>query len=322
MACVDSWASPCVQEEKPMSKITMHELFEAAAPKLEPLPLATELDLIARARDGEEAAHNALLRAYIPAIRGAVSAQYKRLRETHDLGEVRSLVLLAFVEAIETTDDGKRLAGNIKARVMHAVHNDALPPSAVSVPARTYSRFVQIIDAAEGNLAKAEELAPGMGMTVEVFRAIREARGVWRSLEAETEARETSASFAGAHDGDMAATSIGEEPGYASVELVDLVNRALGALDPDSYRIVRLAYGFADYEPLPDAEVGHRLGFTRSKVQRLRMASLETMHDAVCDAEHYGECGRPERHPELEPAPLTAEELELLATFETIEEAA
>jgi len=287
-----------------MSKLTMHELFEAPAPKLEALPLEEELELIARAQDGDEAAHNALLRQYIPALRGAVSAQYKRLRDTHDLDEVRSLVFLAFVEGVKTVDAGKRLAGNFAGRVKHAVHNDALPPSAVSVPPRTYSRFVQIIEAAGGDPRKAEELAPGMGMTVEVLRSIRDARGMWGSLDELTGASDEAGritvggqSAEGSLDV-IARSAYHYEAGYASTEARHTVELAFAAIDEQARAIVRLAYGFADYEALPDAEVGHRLGFTRSKVQRVRMVSLEVMHDAVCSGHDEGRCNRDERHEE------------------------
>ncbi len=292
-----------------MSKITFYDLFDAPAPTLDPMPFDDEVADIAAAKAGNKAAADRLLTAYIPALRGAATREYKRLRDTHDMDEVRSLVLLAFTEAIHTTNPDSRLAGNLKGRIQHATHNDALPPSAVSVPPRTYSRFVQIMDAAEGDWAKAEELAPGLGMTVEVLRAVRDARHTWGSLDATME------SASGA-DWEPNLASLAEETGYATVEQAAIVEAAFAAVDALAALVIRDAYGFTEYEPIPDAEIAHRRGYSRSKVQRIRTEGLVTMHAVACDG-HEGRCNRPELHPERELAPLTTEELALLAAYES-----
>lgn len=60
-----------------------------------------------------------------------------------------------------------------------------------------------------------------------------------------------------------------------------LVEAAFAAVDDLEEEVCRLAYGFSDYDPIPDSEVGYGLGLSRPKVQRVRASALGKMRDAA-----------------------------------------
>ncbi|MEO2133344.1 MULTISPECIES: hypothetical protein [unclassified Microbacterium] len=251
-------------------------VFTAPTRPLEPLPLEVERELIAAAKLSDERAYEALIDQYAPAIRKATQREHRRLRDSGvDIDEVRSLVLLGFVEAVATCE-GERLAGNIRPAIARTIDAELPSPSAVTVPARTMSRFMAVLAEAGGDIQLAAELAPSMDLSVETFHSVREALRSWDSLEGLTEDGEEGHG----HGRDLdAASAILTERGYASVEAKAMCAAAFAAIahDEKATLVVRDAYGFSDYRPLSDAEVAERRGMSRSAVQRTRTEALGTM---------------------------------------------
>lgn len=236
-----------------------------------------EREAIAAAKAGDNAATDKLLRAYAPVLRSAVG-QYINDSATaaYDGDEVRSTALLGFAQAIHDFDPEihTRLSAIVRKTVIRTLSNEFMTTSSFSVPARTLQRFYGILRAAEGNVFEATALAPKFDMSKETFLAVLHAVRNVDSLdgapaddEGHTEAIEHARPL-----WDGSATD---------AEDAVLVATAFGAVDDLEADVCRLSYGFTDYEPVPDAEIGHRLGLSRQKTQRTRSGALGKMRVAL-----------------------------------------
>ena len=239
--------------------------------------LEAEREAIAAAKGGDNTATDKLLRAYAPVLRSAVAAYLNESSSaTYDADEVRATALLGFVQAVNDFDPEThaRLAAIVKKTVVRTLCNEFLTPSSFSVPARTLQRFYGILRAAEGNVFEATALAPKFDMSKETFLAVLSAVRNVDSLDG-----------ASADDENHTDAIEGARPlwdGTATdAEDAVLVAAAFNAVDDLEEDVCRLSYGFADYEPVPDAEIGHRLGLSRQKTQRTRSAALGKMRLAL-----------------------------------------
>jgi RNA polymerase sigma factor (sigma-70 family) len=249
------------------------------------LDLETERETIALAKGGDTDATIALVYAYAPALRGAVG-QYRHAgggssdSGSLDVEDLRQAAILGFLEAISAFDpeQHQRLAALVTGYVADALTSSGAGPVAFTVPPRTLTRFYGILRAAGGDPVAAAELAPTYHMTSETFSAV---------LAAVREADSYDVLVAAQAGGDTveapAASLLAASPGptIADAEERILVEAAFAAVGPLEESVVRLAYGFADYEALSDAEVAFRLGLSRPTAQRTRTGALVTMRSAL-----------------------------------------
>ena len=243
-----------------------------------------EAAVIADAKAGSSDAIVTLIRLYGQALRNATA----RHRETLGAEEAQAVALAALVEAVHTSQPGERLAVVIGTMLRSALTDAASANSGFTVPPRTVKRFFSILRAANGDTALAADLAPSYEMTRETFLAVLDAV---RHVDSIDDAQGNRSEAYTANGGGFA-----EESGWArrddvrpihaaqqiaDAEDADLVDLAFDAVDGLEEEVVRLAYGFSDYEPVADAEIGFRLGYSRPKVQRVRSSALDKMRVAV-----------------------------------------
>ncbi|MFG3715835.1 hypothetical protein [Micromonospora sp. NPDC047730] len=240
----------------------------------EPIPADDEAAVIAAAQTGDEAATLRLFAAYQPALRAAV-----RHTTRLDRDDARQAATLGFLEAVRAFDpdrhEGGRLAGVLRHHVADALSeasSDAL--GGFTVPGRTLRRYFGILKRADGDPVEAARIAPEFEMTAETFWA------VWAGVTANDSLEEAIAAHGAvcvAPVGDLA-----EPRGVADAEDRVLAELAFRSVDDFERDVCRLAYGFADFDPQPDAEIGHRLGgFGRLKIQRTRTRALGKMASAL-----------------------------------------
>lgn len=243
-----------------------------------PLTVEEERSSIAAAQLGDSEAKLRLILAYAPALRSGFAHYLRAVEATPNRAEhddVRQELVLALLEAVQAfnPDTYTRLAAIAPDYITKAVTRLTPGAAQFTVPMRTLSRFFGILRGASGDPAEAERLAPEHSMTAETFRAILVAvRGV-----------ESYDAFHADEDGGPLATS-GAVTVASPLEDVEdrvLVEAAFRAVDALETKVVRLAYGFDDYDPISDDEVGARLGFSRQKVQRARTAALSKMRYAL-----------------------------------------
>lgn len=243
-----------------------------------------EFEAIARAKAGDEQATVDLMYAYSHALNSALG-QFRYAggvwsegkRNSHLTDDLRAIVTLGFVEAINAYDPEvhDRLAAVITQHIRHHLSADLVDPIAFHVPQRTLTRFYSILRKAEGDPIKGAALAPQHSMTVETFMDVLAAvRTV--NLELATDEEDDSA---------VRAQWEAARPVWDRADAEDdalLVEAAFDAVDDVEEKVCRLAYGFETYgDPVADAEIAHQLGMTRPTVQRRRSGALNKMREAL-----------------------------------------
>lgn len=247
---------------------TITDIFATNAPTVE-LTLDEERSLIAEALLGNQRSSERLLIAYGPALRAAVATHraivgYQASPE--DVEDMQQQAVIGFYAALQAFDPTRheRLAAVVKENIHAGVREHSAQRLAIYVPERTLTRFFGILRRAGGDVTVGATIAPEYGMRSDTFSdvlaAVRYVEGI-----------------------------IDDEPlgvidPLRPVDDVDarvMVKHAFEALEGDdtAEKVVRLAYGFSDYEPVADGEVAYRLGLSRPKVQRTRTAALTLMRN-------------------------------------------
>lgn len=243
--------------------------------------LEEERALIAAAQLGDEDAKISLFYAYAPALRNGLkwfTRAQASAPQPSDLDDVRQSAIMGLLEAIQAfqPDTHDRLAAIASKHIANAVSAHSQGASAFAIPERTMKRFFSILRQADGNVFDAARIAPEQEMKTETFLAILSAVRNVDGLEALQDGSD-SASGAGY---ELDARSLWDD-GSSAAEDAILVEMAFDAVDDLEADVCRLSYGFSDYEPVPDIEIGHRLGFSRAKAQRIRAGALGKMRDAL-----------------------------------------
>lgn len=272
------------------SENLLADIFENSAE--ERLDLETERATLAAAKAGDQGAKTRLMLAYSAALRNAVAGYTRSLagqnRDQDQVEEVRAQVLVGFLEAIEAfqPEVHDRLAAVIGQHLQNAVSVAASSATSFHVPERSLKRFFGILRLAEGNVFEAVRIAPEHEMTVETFMSILAAVRDVDSFDAVDGNRSGAytAQGGGFAEEDLWSRTDSTplwDGAHADAEDRILVEAAFRAVDGLESEVVGLSYGFTDYEPVPDAEIGHRLGLSRAKAQRTRSAALGKMRVAL-----------------------------------------
>lgn len=266
----------------------LKDIFDRGAEQR--LDVEAERETVAQAKSGDEAATVALMYAYAPTLR-ACAARYRIAGERpvtwdndspsnlYDRDEMRSLAAMGLLEAVHAFDlDGphERLAAIVEKHVVKSLTDNMTTTVAVSVPSRSLRRFFSIVRAADGDMLKASAIAPDFEMSRETFAAIlRSVRTEYLDApltgEEGLEARSDNDARPLWHNGEQ----------FADADDRILCELAFSVADDLETDVCRLAYGFADYEPVPDGEIAHRIGMTRPTVQRKRSSALIKMRAAL-----------------------------------------
>lgn len=250
------------------------------------LPLMKEREAIHAAKCGDEAATLQLLHAYAYALRKA-SGMYRHAGGAWADGpgksglaaDLRMAAVEGFLEALYAFDlDGahSRLAATVEGYIADSMSTVIVAPVAMNVPERTLKRFYSILRKADGDPTQGAALAPRYSMTAETFGAVLRAVRSTQSLDGPGDDADGPSDHANRLDVPARGRDSCDD-----VEDLLLVEAAFAAVDGLEEDVCRLAFGFSDYGPVPDAEVGHRLGLSRPKVQRVRASALGKMRNAI-----------------------------------------
>lgn len=230
----------------------------------------------------------------------AVGGPIRRLRrkaQTLPREDFDSAVTLALAEALRDFDPDSDTPSfaNIGKQVYRRGLNSVVESRAraVAVPRATLSRYFKIVraarervgDDAEDYTFAALELAREFHMRVDTFMAVRDAVSTVpysHMLTPEQEAEGVRAEDVL----ERASLKVAPEASESAAELADL---AMSVLNPEEAEVVATAYGLAqsyplgkaDYNERSDAEVGARMGLSRSRVQQIRTGALVKMRAAL-----------------------------------------
>ncbi|WP_229398117.1 hypothetical protein [Micromonospora okii] len=243
------------------------------APHREIADPAEEVETIAAARDGDADAYLRLTSAYVPHLRRAVAA-FTRVLPLDDARQAAWVGLMSAVKAFDPARSSRLVS--ILRQHMHAelTAAAALAGTGFTVPPRTVERFFGILAAADGDPARAADLAPSYAMTRETFFAVLAAVTAGQSMEAAISAY-----------GDGSLSPVVTPSAVSEAEDRVLCGLAFGAVDAAEESVCRLKYGFDDRaagDELSDDAVGHYLGMSRLKAYRTRTRALGKMRAALC----------------------------------------
>lgn len=235
----------------------MDELFKARVGRVS-LALEEERGLIEAAQAGDGDAVWALLVQYRGILQKTANSVRAAVRgmTREQVEDLQSDLVLEAVEVIKDFDHSKfvRLAQVLPKR-LQAVATEMT--TSLKVPSGTLARWFKIWRAAEQDFARGAELAPGMGMTADTFRAIQHAL---YHVDSEWV---------------LVPWAAGNGP-TPDAETHALAHFALQHLNPRERDVVELVYGFRG-EPKSDGEVADVLEVPRVTVSKRRERGLEKM---------------------------------------------
>lgn len=248
------------------------------------LSVDEEVTLIERAQAGDEDAFMTLLASYGPIIRHTIASSAK----IADPEDIQGEALAAFNEVLKSHDPhdpayaNGRLASRLPDHLLDRLrHVEAQVASTFSIPKRTHTRYLAVLNRADGDLQEALELAPSMGMKsstfLEIFLKSREATRTALVSEDDEE-------FEGRV---RSVLNIEGDSTYDEVEDRLMIDVAFAALDDSEARVIELAYGFRstfDYasgEPVPDSAIALIVGGSRATIQRRRGKALAKCREAL-----------------------------------------
>lgn len=239
-------------------------------------PVEYEQDLISRVQAGDSEASWPLIQKYAPHM-VRIARRYLDRMDRDDLSGLAIEGLLTAVRAFRPDSDTRVLAAILGPYVENALARGIASAIPMVVPDRTYTRYAGIMRRAEGDVNVAVSLAPAHGMSVEVLLAIRRAMTSVDSLDEHIGEDDD-----GGNLHDVIPAALAEFDETVANDL--LVSLAFGAVDELEKDITRLAYGFEPEQygdPMPDAEIAHRVGMTRPTVQRRRVKALDKMRERL-----------------------------------------
>lgn len=241
---------------------------------------ADEQFYVLAAQAGDEDAWLSLLRAYIPAIQSVVARHAASALANDD---VRQTAVEGFLRAVREFDTSKGLRRiDPRRQVSQQLSEQYGSAFTASVPRRTRERVAQILRAAGGDAKLAEELAPEFGMSARTFHE------AYEGLQALQPVRPVQDGDGYDFPTDITATVAAptwvadraQEP--ATLEDTELVEAALRSdLSAAQRTAIIFYYGLTGEEPQTDAQIGERLGVSRSRAAHIRLDALAKVRSNI-----------------------------------------
>jgi RNA polymerase sigma-B factor len=233
-------------------------------------------ELFGRARAGDAAAREALVRRFLPLAR-QLAARYRRGAEPHeDLMQVASLALVKAVDRFELGRDVAftsyavpTILGELKRHFRDTGWDLHVPRSLQERTARVDAAVAEL-KMRHGRAPSTEELARELDMPTEE---------IVEALAVGSEARTLSLD-APLRDGDDDAATFGEtlgdhDRGFTSVEDGEAVRAAMASLHRREREILRLRF----VEELTQEEIGRRVGLSQMHISRLLRRTLARLRE-------------------------------------------
>jgi RNA polymerase sigma factor (sigma-70 family) len=244
-----------------------------------PLTESDEAGILLRAKDGDSTAIEQLLANYTPLLLKVVGREFATRAQSAagahiPVDEIQSAAIMGFFDAIDTFDPTRhtRLAQILELRAASRIREDRISHRhPVDIPPIMYSRFTRALAQADGNVSRARDIAPDLGLSVATFDAIA-------ALLAGTHLNETPGP--GVNDPSHRRHPLLDEGVTDHIEDVTDAHRALDALDTESRLIIETLFGFGR-EPMSEREASETLGIPRTTLQRKAARALDVMRSTL-----------------------------------------
>jgi RNA polymerase sigma-B factor len=233
--------------------------------------------LLERARDGDQAAREALVERFLPLAR-QLARRYQRGGELlDDLNQVASLGLL---KAIDRFDPDRQTAfssfavptilGELKRHFRDKGWSVRVPRDLQELAVRLEPVSEQLAREL-GRAATPAEIAERTGSTLEQVLEAREAAGAYRAVSLDRPREEDDES------GDGGLVVGVEDPGFGVAEDAATVQRLMRVLSDREREVLRLRFE----QDLTQAEIGHRIGVSQMHVSRIIRQAIARLREAA-----------------------------------------
>lgn len=233
------------------------------APERDPLDLSAELEDIRLAQAGDGAAATRLFLRYKPLIRAtAGKAARARHLDSYAREDLESDMTVALLEALPKFDTSKGAGmAAILPRLFAGIVNQL--DTVITIPRTSLNRYWAAMKAADGDTAKAANLATEHGLSRDLFWTIHDGLRVGTSEQAEL------AAWAGA---------LPPAPTETEAEQVAV---ALAVLTDRQREVIETMYGFRTAGLHSFDWTAQELGMSKAMVAKHHTAAMERMRAAL-----------------------------------------
>ncbi|CAB4949839.1 unannotated protein [freshwater metagenome] len=221
---------------------------------------------------GDLQARERLVERCMPLVRSVARRYAGRGQDPEDLTQAG---LVGLTNAIERYDAGRggrfvsyavpNIQGEIRKHFRDRTWAVHVPRAVQELDARLQRARTQTLQLT-GREAGVDDLAQMLDVTTDEVEDAQAAGRSYRALSLDHPAKEGAEPFA-AHGA--------VDPGFARVENVDVIERAMRGIDERDRQVVRWAFG----DGLLQREIGERIGVSQMQVSRILKAALARMGD-------------------------------------------
>jgi RNA polymerase sigma-B factor len=234
--------------------------------------------LLQRARDGDQAAREALVQRFLPLAR-QLARRYQRGGEPlDDLIQVASLALLKAIDRFDPSRETAFSSFAVPTILGELKRHFRDKGWSVRVPRDLQERAVRLEPTGEalarelGRVATPTELAERLGVTLEQLLEAREAAGAYRAVSLDRPRDDDE------EGSDALAVAFGiEDRGFGEAEDAATVERLMRVLTDRERDVLRLRFA----EDLTQAEIGERVGVSQMHVSRIIRQAIGRLREAA-----------------------------------------
>lgn len=244
-----------------------------------------ETELAVKARDGDKAAKDKIVRANLRFVVNVAKKYQNHGLELSDLISEGNIGLLTAIEKFDVTKGYHFISYAvwwIRQSIMKAICEKG---RSIRLPMNRVNELVQIEKAKKsvhGNKSEEQEIEAVARMLGMEKNHVREMLNISRemvSLDAQIEGEEGDGGTVGDFVKDEKYSNVDEK--VMNESLQDELNKALGTLKPAEEKVLRLRYGLGGNKPMSLAQVGEHCNLTKERIRQIEKTAIVRMQHPV-----------------------------------------
>ena len=244
-----------------------------------------ETELAVKARDGDKAAKDKIIRANLRFVVNVAKKYQNHGLELSDLISEGNIGLLTAIEKFDVTKGYHFISYAvwwIRQSIMKAICEKG---RSIRLPMNRVNELVQIEKAKKsvhGNKSEEQEIEAVARMLGMEKNHVREMLNISRemvSLDAQIEGEEGDGGTVGDFVKDEKYSNVDEK--VMNESLQDELNKALGTLKPAEEKVLRLRYGLGGNKPMSLAQVGEHCNLTKERIRQIEKTAIVRMQHPV-----------------------------------------
>lgn len=244
-----------------------------------------ETELAVKARDGDKAAKDKIIRANLRFVVNVAKKYQNHGLELSDLISEGNIGLLTAIEKFDVTKGYHFISYAvwwIRQSIMKAICEKG---RSIRLPMNRVNELVQIEKAKKsvhGNKSEEQEIEAVARMLGMEKNHVREMLNISRemvSLDAQIEGEEGDGGTVGDFVKDEKYSNVDEK--VMNESLQNELNKALGTLKPAEEKVLRLRYGLGGNKPMSLAQVGEHCNLTKERIRQIEKTAIVRMQHPV-----------------------------------------